>query len=110
MNTDIIPDTNSFNKSKEFMTHNERAKLGQSINLACNQLRGTEYTEKEVISLVFDKYLPLINSIKKEYVLRRETMTQFLIEEETIESSKDGIEEETIEPPKQILDELDELL
>lgn len=70
--------TNPYN---EDMTHNEKAKLGQAINLSVQELHGTKYTHKEVMDLVFHKYLPLIKFITDEYIHRRESMKAFVVED-----------------------------
>jgi hypothetical protein len=60
------------------MTHDEKAKIGQAINLACTSLQGTNYTQDEVIKLVFGKYLPLITAVQKEYMTRRDAMQKIV--------------------------------
>ena len=79
------------------MTHDERAKVGQAINLACNAVKGTEYSQNEVINLVFDRYLPLIKAVQLEYVKRRETMLQF------IEDDGEPIREQLQKDPLSVL-------
>lgn len=76
----------------EDLTYNEKARLGQAVNLALHELQGTKYTHKEVIDLVFHKYLPLLKIITDEYIQRRESMKDFVVEEVEVKSLDNEID------------------
>ncbi len=75
------------------MTYDEKAKIGQAINLACTSLQGTKYNQEDIIKLVFNKYLPLITAVQKEYMIRRNKMQDLI---------KNGFEEEELDPLKEL--------
>ena len=63
------------------LDNNEKAKLGQAINLAVAECK-EDYNTEKVIDLVFKKYLPLIEVVRKEYVKRKTAMQEYVKQEE----------------------------
>lgn len=66
---------------------NEKAMLGQAINLAVNTTPNG--TREEILKLVFDKYLPLIECVRKEYLTRRTAMQDFIRQREQTEQQNE---------------------